>query len=136
MSSQDVSRRGFLSTAVGIGTTGAIPSEMPATSFPERAWIILEQHWEHNDEFFVSDGEHAHFQLFYSESDAVAECRRLCDEFCATESPADYRDEMESYLEAGTYDPDQVTWDQLRAAGYPGPYRVQALHTPDRKAPS
>lgn len=133
MNSNEVSRRVFLSTAVGVGATGAVPSEIPPTLFPERAWIILEQNWEHNDEFFVPDGESARFQLFYSESEALSECRRLCDEFCATESPAEFLDEMESYLESGTYDPEQVTWDQLRAAGYPGPYRVQTLHTPDRK---
>lgn len=135
MNSNDVSRRGFLSTAVGVGAAGAFPAETPHSDFPERAWIICEQSWEHNDEFFVPDGEHAHFQLFYSESDAVAECRRLFDEFCAIESPEDFRDETETYLEPGSYDPAEVTWDQLRAAGYEGPFRVQALHTPSRKAP-
>lgn len=135
MNSNDLSRRGFLSTAVGAGATGAIRAEIPTTSFPEQAWIIVEQDWEHNDEFFVPKGEFAHFQLFYSESDASAECQRLSDEFWATESPAEFLDEIESYLAPGTYDPAEVTWDQLRAAGYRGPYRVQALHTPDRKSP-
>jgi len=132
MNSNDLSRRGFLSTAVGVG---AIPGQEPVSQFPERAWIIVEQHWQHNDEFFVPDGEYTHLQLFYSEAEAVAECRRLNDEYFATESPDEYRDEMERHLEAETYDSTEVTWDQLRAAGYRGPYRVQDLHTPTRKPP-
>lgn len=57
----------------------------------------------------------------------------MCDDFWELESPADYYDEMESYLASETSDPDQITWDQLRAAGFRGPYRVQALHLPHRK---
>lgn len=135
MNSNDVSRRRFLSTAVGVGAGGAIPTETQQSSFPEQAWIICEQSWEHNDEFFVPDGEHTHFQLFYSESDAVAECRRLFDEFCAIESPEDFRDELETYLESESYDPAKVTWDQLKASGYEGPFRVQAMHAFTRKGP-
>lgn len=135
MISNEVSRRGFLSTAVGVGATGAIPAQEPVPQFPEQAWIIVEQHWEHNDEFYMAGGECAHLELFYSKAQAEVECRRLNEEFFAMEPPEDYWDEMECYLESGTYDPAEVTWDELRAAGYRGPYRVQVLNTPTRKPP-
>ena len=133
MNTNDVSRRGFLSAAVAVGTPGAPPANDPATQFPERAWIVLEQHWEHNDEFNVPHGEYAHFQLYYCKAEADAACQRLNEAFFAVEPPDDYLDEMETYLAPGTYDHDEVTWDQLRAAGYPGPYSAQALHTHPRK---
>jgi hypothetical protein len=104
-----------------------------AAKLPQQAWIIVEQNWEHNDEFFVPKGESAHFTLFYSEVEAQTECQRLGDEFFAKEPPEDYLDEMETYLGADSYDPDKVTWDQLRAGGYQGPFRVQALHMLNRK---
>ena len=120
-------------TVVNAGAHAAPPSHAPKENFPERAWIILEQNWEHNDEFYVPDGEEAHGELYYVESEATAECLRLTEEFFATEPPDDYLDEMESFLEPDTFDPEEVTWDQLRAAGYRGPYRVHALHNPVRK---
>ena len=135
MNSRDASPRKVSANEEDAGTAAAIPQQAPATRFPERAWIILEQGWEHNDEFFVPGGELAHLQLYYCESEAAAECLRLAEEFFATEPPTDYRDEMESYLAPDTYDSEEVTWEQLRAAGYRGPFRVQALHIPHRKSP-
>lgn len=135
MSLVHVSRRGFLSRAFGIGAASAVPADVQAAISPEQAWIILEQQWEYNGEFFVEDGESVRFQLFHSEAEAAAECLRLFDEFCATEAVAEFPDEVATYLEPGTYDPAEVTWDQLRAAGYRGPYRIQALHPPHRKSP-
>lgn len=120
-------------TVVNAGAHAAAPAHAPHENFPERAWIILEQNWEHNDEFYVPNGEEAHGELYYVESEATAECLRLMEEFFATEPPGDYLDEMECFLEPDTFDPEEVTWDQLRAAGYRGPYRVHALHTPVRK---
>ena len=136
MNSKDVSSRKVPATLEEAATAAAIPSQVPAARFPEQAWIILEQGWEHNDEFFVPGGELAHLQLYYCESEAAAECLRLAEEFFATEPPTDYHDEMASYLAPDTYDPEEVTWDQLRAAGYQGPFRVQALHIPHRKPPA
>ena len=136
MNSRDVSQHKVPTTREDAGAGAATPPQAPATRFPEQAWIILEQDWEHNDEFFVPGGELAHLQLYYCESEAAAECLRLNEEFFTTEPPTDFRDEMESYLEPDTYDSEEVTWDQLRAAGYPGPFRVQALHIPNRKSPA
>ena len=129
MNSNDLSRRGFLSTAVGAGATGIIPASESPQQFPERAWIIMEQRWQYSDEFYLADGGCARLTLFYSKDEAAAECRRLCEEFFATESPEEYSDEMESYLDSDSYDPAEVTWDQLRDAGYEGPYRVEELRT-------
>lgn len=136
MNSRDVSTCNVPVTVEDTGTAAAIPGQESAARFPEQAWIILEQDWEHNDEFFVPGGEFAHLQLYYCESEAAAECLRLNEEFFTTEPPTDFRDEMESYLEPDTYDSEEVTWDQLRAAGYRGPFRVQALHIPNRKSPA
>ena len=134
MKSRDVSQHKVPTTGEDAGTDAAIPGQATVTRFPEQAWIILGQDWEHNDEFNVPGGEFAHLQLYYSESEAAEECLRLNDEFFAAEPPTDYRDEMESHLEPDTYDPEDVTWDQLRAAGYRGPFRIQALHIPNRKS--
>jgi hypothetical protein len=136
VNSRDVSPRRVPAAGKDVGAVAAIPQQAPATRFPEQAWIILGQDWEHNDEFFVPGGELAQLQLYDCESEAAAECLRLNEEFFATEPPTDYHDEMASYLESDTYDPEEVTWDQLRAAGYQGPFRVQALHIPHRKPPA
>ena len=136
MNSRDVSQHKVPTTGEDAGAGAATPPQAPATRLPKQAWIILEQDWEHNDEFNVPQGEFAHLQLYYSESEAAEECLRLNEEFFATEPPTDFRDEMESYLEPDTYDPEEVTWDQLRAAGYRGPFRVQALYIPNRKSPA
>ena len=133
MNSNEVSRRGFLSTAVGVGATGTIPASESPQQFPAQAWIIMEQCWQYNDEYYFADGDCAHLTLFYSKDEAAAECRRLCEEFFATESPEEYSDEMERYLDPDSYDPAEVTWDQLREAGYDGPYRIEELHTPNGK---
>lgn len=135
MKSSHNPRPGIPVSAENEETTERILLPGPVTGFPEQAWIILEQQWEHSDEFFVPEGEHAHCDLYYSESAAADECRRLNEEFFTTEPPIDYRDEMEGYLDPEIYDPETVTWDQLREAGYPGPYRVLELHTPLRKSP-
>ena len=135
MNSNDLSRRGFLSTAVGVGATGGISAAASPHQTPERAWIIMEQRWHYNDEFYLADGGCAHLTLYYSKDEAAAECRRLCEEFFATESPEDFRDELESYLDPDSYDPSKVTWDQLLDAGYEGPYRILELQIPTRKTP-
>ncbi|MDB5385324.1 MAG: hypothetical protein JWM11_970 [Planctomycetaceae bacterium] len=135
MTSNATPRRGRRSNAGGTRTANVVPTNAPASNFPDQAWIIVEQNWEHNDEFFVPKGESAHLSLYYSETEAQTECQRLNDEFFAQEPSDDYLDEMETYLEPDSYDPDEITWDQLRAAGYGGPFRVRALHTPNRKPP-
>lgn len=135
MISNEVSRRGFLSTAVGVGATGAISASESPHQSPERAWIIMEQRWHYNDEYYLADGGCAQLTLYYSQDEAAAECRRLCEEFFATESPEDFRDELESYLDPDSGEPSEVTWDQLLDAGYAGPYHVLELHTPTRKPP-
>ena len=134
MNSRDVSQRKVSATGEDARAAAAIPCQAPVSRFPEQAWIILEQDWQHNDEFYAPEGELTHPELYYCESEAAAECLRLNEEFFATEPPTDYRDEMERYLESEPFDPEEVTWDQLRAAGYPGPFRVQALHIPNRKS--
>ncbi len=136
MKSRPSSQRKVPATGKDAGTDAAIPSRAPATRFPKKAWIILEQGWQHNDEFYAPEGELTHPELYYCQSEAAAECLRLNEEFFVTEPPTDFRDEMESYLEPNTYDPEEVTWDQLRAAGYRGPFRVQALYIPNRKSPA
>ncbi len=135
MKSSNTPRTGIPVSAENGKTTDSIHLPGSATGLPEHAWIILEQQWEHNDEFFVPEGEHAHCNLYYSESAAADECCRLNAEFFTTEPPVDYCYEMERYLDPEVYDPETVTWDQLRAAGYQGPYRVLELHTPLRKSP-
>lgn len=72
-------------TVVNVGAHALDREHARTVNFPERAWIILEQNWEHNDEFYVPDGERANTELYYVESEATAECLRLTEEFLAAE---------------------------------------------------
>lgn len=131
-----VSRRGFLSATVGGGLASGVSSDTKTAQVPQQLFAILEQQWEYNDECFVSQDEVLHSGLFEAVNDAHVECQRLNERFYATESPAEFQYELETYLGDCDYDPQTVTWQQLLAAGMPAPYRVQALQTQPRKAPS
>jgi len=75
--------------------------------------------------------------VFYDRTQADAECRRLCEAFYAAQTPEEFEPDWNEYfLEYGRdFDESSVSWDQLRAAGFPEPYLVQEL-TSAGEAPS
>lgn len=133
MTSNEASRRGRRSNAGGTRTANTVRSGRLTPNLPDQAWIIVEQDWEHNDEYFVPRGANAHLTLFYSKSEAQTECQRLNDEFFARTWTTIFDEEIETYLEPDSYDPDSHL-GPASAAGYQGPFRVQALHTPQQEA--
>ncbi|MEK6259900.1 MAG: hypothetical protein AABP62_14870 [Planctomycetota bacterium] len=108
--------------------TAGVP-DLPLPN-PQQAWVIVELGWEHNDEFTSAEGEYPRTQLFFDKALADAECQRLCTAFFAAETPiefevdfAAYRDEAEHH----SFDELAVTWEGLRASGFPDPYYVLEL---------
>lgn len=126
-----VTRRGFLGW---LRTAAAVPTA--ASAPPANAWIILERHWEHNDEVSYPDGEFPLGHVFYDEAQAEAECQRLCQQFYARSTPEDFEVDLQEYVDVHPdSDESGVTWDELVAAGLPRPYTVQLL-TAVRETPS
>jgi hypothetical protein len=101
---------------------------------PERAWIIVALGWEYNDEWSYQEGENPQKHVYFEKETAEAECRRLCDEFFAEQTPAEFQIDWDCYLtdrrmEPG-FDETKVTWDEVRADGFPDPYYVLELTQP------
>ena len=127
-----VSRRRFFTQFVAAGTgslarlvTAAVPAQEAS---PQQAWVIMELGWEYNDEFTYPEGEFLRSNMFLNKAAADAECERLCAAFFATETPEEFEIDLEGYHLAAR-DPAAVTWDEVRAAGFPDPYYVQLVHT-------
>jgi hypothetical protein len=126
MSSQSLSRRSFLGQA-GLGA-----AFVPIPSPPSRAWIIVALGWEYNDEFAYREGEYPQEQLFYDRAAADAECRSFCDTFFSSQTPDEFGVDLDCYdfgKELDFNDGD-VTWEELRAGGFPEPYYVMELTVP------
>jgi hypothetical protein len=88
--------------------------------------VITELRWEYNDEFTYPAGEFLRLNMFFDKESAEAECQRLCAGFFAAETPEEFQVDFEAFHLAGR-DPATVTWDELRAAGFPDPYFVQLV---------
>lgn len=128
---RDFFRRAGASAALGLA---------PQLAKPARAWIIVALNWEYNDEFSYVEGEIPHTELFYDQAEAEAECLRLCQEFFAAQSPAEFEIDWDHYFFPSGYDePDfdqeTMTWEQVREAGFPDPYYVLELNLPGEPAP-
>lgn len=123
-----MSRREFF----GQAPAGAVASLIAAES-PPRAWIILQQGWEHNDEFSYPAGELAHSTLYYDRAAAEAACRQWNDEFYAEQTPAEFDVDWSLYFPEGLpedLDEASVTWDHLKEAGWEDPYSLRELTIP------
>ena len=102
----------------------------PPLQAPQRAWVIVELGWEHNDEFTCAEGETPLTQLFFNKALADAECQRLCAEFFAAETPTEFEVDFAAYLDEAEhhgFDELTITWEGLRARGFPDPYYVLEL---------
>jgi len=134
MSFNSVSRRGFFAQlftagagAVARVVSSAVPESPPT---PQRAWVIVELGWEHNDEFTSAEGEYPLTQLFFDKALAEAECQRLSAEFFAAETPTEFEVDFAAYLDEAehhSFDEHAVTWEALRERGFPDPYYVLEL---------
>lgn len=96
--------------------------------------MIMELGWEYNDEFTYPEGEFLRSNMFLNKATADGECQRLCAEFFATQTPEEFEVDLEGYHLAGR-DPTTVTWEELRAAGFPDPYYVHLVHTAEESTP-
>lgn len=128
----EVSRREFFGQA-------ATASLVPGIARPRQAWIIVALGWEYNDEFHYPEGQYPQPRLFYDRPEADATCRRLCDAFFAEQSPEEFEVDWSLYApprasERG-FDESTVTWDEVRAEGFPDPYFVLELTHPDVPPP-
>jgi hypothetical protein len=118
--SDSISRRTFFGRAAAAPL--AIPgSPLPAEK-PDKAWVILGINWEYNDEYSYEDGEHVLNQVYYDQETALAECKRLCDQFFAGQTPTDFECDW-NWLDIDETD----DWDAVRAAGFPDPYYVKEM---------
>lgn len=130
MSRKTFSRRAFL----GQAAAGPAADLISSTPQPRNAWILVALGWEYNDEFTYPEGEYPQSVLYHDRAAADAECRRLCDEFFAAQTPEEFEIDWESYL-PGCYgrpdfDESTVNWDELRKAGFPEPFYVLELTSP------
>jgi hypothetical protein len=101
---------------------------------PQEAWVIMELGWQYNDEVTYPEGEFLRTKMFLDKGAAEAECQRLCAEFFAAESPEEFEADFESFHLADR-DPSTITWDELRAAGFPDPFSVELVHTAEESFP-
>ncbi|HUQ69132.1 MAG TPA: twin-arginine translocation signal domain-containing protein [Planctomycetaceae bacterium] len=120
-----LSRRGFLGL---VGSAAAAPMPVAPPS-PARAWIILARNWVYNDEISYPDGTSPRTAVFYDQTQAEAECRRLCEAFYAEQTPEEFEPDWHEYFPdyGRDFDESAVTWEQMRDAGFPEPYLVQEL---------
>lgn len=122
-----LSRRDFLQpAAVPVVAAGA-----PGSELPKQAWVIIVLGWEYNDKYAYPEGEYVQPKLYFDKSQAEAECGRLCDAFFAAETPQEFGVDHMLYLGElpDDVDEDSITWEQLRAAGFPHPYYIQQMET-------
>ncbi len=117
-------------------TAGVPVQPLPA---PQRAWVIVELGWEHNDEFTSAEGEYPRTQLFFDKALADVECQRLSAEFFTAETPTEFEVDFAAYLdeaEQRNFDELTITWEGLRARGFPDPYYVLELGPSELRGPS
>jgi hypothetical protein len=95
----------------------------------------MERSWEYDDEFTYPDGEFVRSKLFLDKASAETECQRLCAEFFAAETPEEFGVDFEG-LHLADRDPATVTWEDLRATGFPDPFSVQLVRTAEEFSPS
>ena len=117
--------------------TSAAPA--PPSSPPQQAWVIAEVGWEYNDEFTYAEGAFPRTQLFFEKALADAECQRLCTEFFAAETPAEFEADFATYFDEAThrdFDEHTVTWEALRERGFPDPYYALELGANERRGAS
>lgn len=129
-----ISRRGFFGQAVAGATLGQVNSPPP----PRKAWTIVALGWEYNDEFTYQAGEYPRDDIYFDRAAADAECQRLCDEFFAAQTPEEFELDWDSYrdgLPEERADADDLTWDELREAGFADPYYVLELTHPGATTP-
>ena len=135
-----LSRRRFFTHLVTAGAGSLvrlIAAAVPAREAipPQQAWVILELGWEYNDEFTYPEGEFLRSKLFFDQATAETKCQRLCAEFFAAATPDEFEVDFEGFHLAGR-DPATITWDELRAAGFPDPFSVQLVHSVEELSPS
>ncbi len=100
---------------------------------PPRAWIVIEENWEYNDEFTYSVGELAHDALYYDRAAAEAACRNCNADFYRHQSPDDFGLDWSLYFPDGLPGDKlecDVTWDEVKAAGWTDPYFLRELTVP------
>lgn len=130
-----LTRRGFFGQAAVAPVAGLVP----AIVRPRQAWIVVALGWEYNDEFTFPEGQYPQSRLFYDRGEADAECERLCAAFFSEQTPEEFELDWSVYgperaSELG-FDESSVTWDEVRALGFPDPYFVLELSTPEVKTP-
>lgn len=106
---------------------------LAAAEPPPRAWIILRQEWEYNDEWTYPVGETAMTDLYYDQAAAEAACRKLNEEFYAHQTPAEFEVDLSNYFPEGLSEgksETDITWEELQAAGWPDPFLLQQLSIP------
>jgi hypothetical protein len=81
-----ISRRAFLGQAAVTPATGIAE----ATARPKEAWVILATNWRYNDEYTYAEGEEVLPKVYFDRQEAEAECRRLCEQFFAGQTPLDF----------------------------------------------
>lgn len=127
-----VSRRAFFGQAATAGL-------LPHLARPRQAWIIVALDWQYNDEFTWPEGQCPQQTLYYDRTLADAECRRLCDAFFASQTPEEFEVDWSLYapsrVSQSGFDESTVTWDEVRALGFPDPYFVLELTSPERPSP-
>lgn len=94
----------------------------------------MELGWEYDDDFTYPEGEFLRPRMFLDQASAETECQRLCAEFFAAETPEEFGVDLEGNHLADR-DPATVTWEELRAAGFPDPYYVQLVHVAEESSP-
>ncbi len=124
MQKPPASRRAFFGQmASGCGFGVALSQAPP----PEKAWIIVALGWEHNDEWAFEEGEFPQPQVYYDKTLADAACQRQVEDFFDLETPAEFDIDWAYYFPDGVDDEQAVTWEQVRAAGFPEPFYVMEL---------
>jgi hypothetical protein len=122
-----ISRRAFL------GQTAVAPAAGIAATpeRPQEAWVIVATNWQYNDEYTYPEGEEVLPKVYFDQQAAEEECRRMCEQFFAGQTPLDFEVDFESYRHELPKDvtEETVTWEQLCSAGFPAPYYVQEMET-------
>lgn len=122
-----LSRRQFFSRAPA-GAVAALVAHPPP-----RAWIILELNWQYNDEFSYSEGEFAHFTLYYDRAAAESACAEFNSAFYAAQSPARFEIDWATYFPDGLAEgqtESDITWNDVKERGWNDPYFVHELTIP------
>ena len=128
-----VTRRGFFTDLLTAGVAGVarlVTSTAQPLRPPRQAWVIAEVGWENNDEFTFAEGAFPRTQLYFDKAQIDSECERLCAEFFATETPAEFEVDFATYFDEATcrdFDEHAVCWEALRERGFPDPFYVLEL---------